>query len=155
MQKLLYLGLFLGLYETTHASLFFWQNQEKNIFALHYNSYDICIDGGVCTGYNHQDRPLFVKYIYETLLPNQNEAVTILLKQLLALLMSYSIHIPYKRDFYSVVNQIKPVSSLTTTNPVATAKPLSADEKKEQIVQVLASLGLARPVNMPQHFKAG
>lgn len=151
MRKLLYLCLLFSLHGILHAQLFFWQDQENDVFGLHYDLYDICIDGGVCTGCIHTDVPLFINYIKEKLLPNQNVATTFILKRLLFELESVHVSIPYQRKCGHTLNRIQLVdTAVASTKP--SSKPLSTDQKKEKVLSMLAALGYAKPIQSPVKF---
>jgi hypothetical protein len=145
MRIYLLMCLLLGSFASLQATLFFWNDSEENLCCLHYNSYDICVEGGGYTGFNHIDVSRVKNYIRNRLMLSQKPEIKSMLKRLLLLLGRHSLNVSYRKEYTGIVNRLLPIDPTATATAATTPKPLTTEQKKEAIQRILASQGLSRP----------
>ena len=145
MRIYLLICLLLGSFASLQATLFFWNDTEENLCCLHYDSYDICVEGGGYTGFNHIDVVRIKNYIRNRLMLGQDPKIKLMLKRLLLLLGRHSLNISYRKTYMGIVNRLSPIDPTVKTKAPAAPKPLTTEQKKEAIQRILASQGLSRP----------
>ena len=91
MRIYLLICLLVGSFASLQATLFFWNDTDENLCCLHYNSYDICVEGGGYTGFNHIDVQRIKNYIRNRLMLSQKPEIKAMLKRLLILLGRHSL----------------------------------------------------------------
>jgi hypothetical protein len=135
----------LGVYASLDAALYFWNSADSTVFWLHFDGYDLCIEGGGASGMNHIDIPRAKKYIVEILMPHQDVVMQHKLQYLINLLSLNTVAVSYLK--YPVVypNQLLPVDPLKKdAEPAKKPASLTADQKKDLLFAFLAKQGFAK-----------